>query len=345
MMDMVDLRFHSGAGPIALSELLAKAGHGSLLSNDKLGTLLIRGAAELETAQADQIGWAGSNSYAQALSGTHAAAVVVNAALAEHVPAGTIAIVTPNPQGVFLDIIGQLHPDATRSVFLGQFVDPNSEAFLETGVWLGSNVIVGHGVEIGSGTIIGPNTVIGAYVTIGRNCVIGSNCTLECSHIGDNVVIQPGTRIGIESFGFIDPGRTNRKVPQLGRVIVQDNVEIGANSAIDRGALGDTMIGEGTKIGNLVEISHNCWIGRNCILVSFTALAGSTILEDSVVIAGNVTSAGHLTVGAGSLVHGGTALTKSWPAGSKLAGRPAQDIKDFWREQAAVRRIAKGEGR
>jgi len=344
-MDMVDLRFHPGAGPIALSELLAKAGHDALLTDDSAKTLLIGGAAELETAHPDEIGWAGGNAYADALAGTRAGAVVISAALAEFVPADTLAIIAPSPQGVFLDIIGHLHPNATRTVFLGQHAGDDDTSFIEADVTLGANVVIGDNVEIGSGTFIGPNTVIGAGVTIGRNCTIGSNCTIECTHIGNNVVIQPGARIGIESFGFIDPGRTNRKVPQLGRVIVQDNVEIGANSAIDRGALGDTMIGEGTKIGNLVEISHNCWIGRNCILISFTALAGSTTLEDGVVIAGNVTSAGHLTVGAGSLVHGGTALTKSWPAGSKLAGRPAQDIKDFWREMAAIRRIAKGDRR
>jgi UDP-3-O-[3-hydroxymyristoyl] glucosamine N-acyltransferase len=345
MMDMVDLRFHPGAGPIALGELLAKAGHGALLSDSSDIGRLIRGAAELETAQVDEIGWAGSNSYADALAATRAAAVIVTEGLVEHVPATTLAIVAPNPQRVFLDILDHLHPGVTHAVFLGQLAGEEASYLRESDVRLGANVVIGEGSEIGSGTIVGPNTVIGANVTIGRNCIIGSNCTIECSHIGNGVVIQPGARIGIESFAFIDPGRTNRKVPQLGRVLIQDNVEVGANSAIDRGALGDTVIGEGTKIGNLVEISHNCLIGRNCILVSFTALAGSTVLEDGVVIGGNVTSAGHLTVGGGSLVHGGAALTKSWPAGSKLAGRPAQDAKDFWRELAAVRKLTKGDKR
>jgi len=342
---MVDFRFHPGAGPFPLADLLTRAGHAELLPASGDLAKPIRGAAELDTAQRDEICWARSSQYGEALAATRAGAVVVTPALAEIVPGDVVAIIAPNPQMVFLDLVGHLHPDDTRSVFLGQCAAADAPHSAEPDVSLGAHAVIGEGVEIGRGTLIGPNTVIGARVTIGRNCVIGANCTIECSHIGDDVVIQPGARIGVESFGFIDPGKTNRKVPQLGRVIIQDRVEIGANSAIDRGALGDTVVGEGTKIGNLVEISHNCWIGRNCILVSFTALAGSTILEDSVVIAGNVTSAGHLTVGAGSLVHGGTALTKSWPPGSKLAGRPAQDIKDFWREMAAVRRLAKGDER
>lgn len=339
---MVDLRFHPSSGPHSLLDLLDRAGHTALLADPARGAIQIRSAGELQSAGADEICWAGSNGYAEALAVTRAGVVVVNAALAEHVPAHTVAIVAQSPQTVFLDLLPHIYGDTTRQVFIAQ-TEARQPHLAEKSVTLGANVVLGPGVEIGEGTIIGANTVIGANVAIGRNTIIGANCTIECAYIGDDVVIQPGVRIGVESFAFIDPGKTNRKVPQLGRAIIQDRVEIGANSAIDRGALGDTVIGEGTKIGNLVEISHNCLIGRNCIIVSCSAFAGSTILGDGVIMGGNVTTAGHLELGAGSFVQGGAALTKSWPPGSKLAGRPAQDIKDFWKETAAIRRLGKGD--
>ena len=208
---------------------------------------------------------------------------------------------------------------------------------------LGPNVVLGAGVEIGSGTVIGANTVIGAGVAIGRNCVIAANCSIDCAYLGSNVVLHAGARIGSEGFGWLDLGRTNRKIPPLGRVIVQDGVEIGANTTIDRGALGDTVIGEGTKIDNLVQIGHNCHIGRYCLIAAQSGLSGSTVLEDGVLMGGGVGTAGHLTIGRGSVVHGRAAVTKDWPAGSKLIGAPAQDIKDFWREAAMLRRMSKGE--
>ena len=146
-------------------------------------------------------------------------------------------------------------------------------------------------------------------------------------------------------FGWLDFGQSNRKIPQLGRVVIQDRVEIGANSTIDRGALGDTVLGEGSKIDNLVQIGHNCRIGRNCLIAAMSGLSGSTIVGDGVLMGGGVGTSGHLSIGAGSVIHGRAAVTKDWPAGSKLAGAPAQDIRDFWRELAVVRKLSKGEKR
>jgi len=158
-------------------------------------------------------------------------------------------------------------------------------------------------------------------------------------------VLHSGVRIGTEGFGWLDFGQSNRKIPQLGRVVVQDRVEIGANSTIDRGALGDTVLGEGSKIDNLVQIGHNCRIGRNCLIAAMSGLSGSTIVGDGVLMGGGVGTSGHLSIGAGSVIHGRAAVTKDWPAGSKLAGAPAQDIRDFWRELAVVRKLSKGEKR
>jgi len=338
---MVDTRFHRCQGPFGLTDLVA----GSRLLSPLSGDLVreIYGAEELHWAGPGEVALAASRRYEAALRDTRAGAVVVPKALVEMVPPGTLAIVSADPMGVFIDILERLYPNDTAHAMAGAN-QAGPDAFVEDGVRLGANVYIGQGVEIGTGTSIGPNTVIGAGVTIGRHAVIGANCTIECAHLGDRVVIQPGARIGAEGFGWTDLGRSNRKIPQLGRVIVQDRVEVGANTTIDRGALGDTVIGEGTKIDNLVQIGHNTKIGRFCLLAGMTGIAGSTVIEDGVMMGGGSGTAGHLTVGAGSIVQGRGSVTHSVPPGSKLAGTPAQDVRAYLRQKAWVRRMTKGDG-
>ncbi len=341
---MVDTRFHRFAGPISLGALLNQIGHGDLAGDDGWADHMISGAAELDRAEAGDIALAAQASYSDELSRTKAGVVIVSDALKSLVPVGSIGLVVEKPHDIFAIITDRLYPANTRSMVLADRQDLPAPLY-ERDVVLGANVVVGPGVEIGRGTVIGANTVIGAGVTIGRNCVIGANCTIDCAHLGNEVVLHSGVRIGTEGFGWLDLGRSNRKIPQLGRVIVQDRVEIGANSTIDRGALGDTVIGDGTKIDNLVQIGHNCRIGRNCLIAAMSGIAGSTIVEDGVLMGGNVGTSGHLTIGAGSVIHGRAAVTKDWPAGSKLAGAPAQDIRDFWRELAVLRKLSKGDKR
>lgn len=341
---MVDIRFHRFSGPIALGTLLAEIGRGDLVSDLPDNGLEVTGATELDLAGPGDVVLAAHSSYGEALSKTKAGIAIISASLRDFVPGDTIAVVADKPHHLFADLLEALYPASTKSVIAGRRDDLGAPIF-ERDVTFGSNVVVGAGVEIGRGTIIGANTVIGAGVTIGRNCVIAANCTIDCAHLGNDVVLHSGVRIGTEGFGWLDFGHSNRKIPQLGRVIVQDRVEIGANSTIDRGALGDTVIGDGTKIDNLVQIGHNCRIGRNCLIAAMSGLSGSTILEDGVLMGGGVGTSGHLRIGAGSMVHGRAAVTKDWPAGSKLAGAPAQDIRDFWREIATMRKLSKGEKR
>jgi UDP-3-O-[3-hydroxymyristoyl] glucosamine N-acyltransferase len=246
-----------------------------------------------------------------------------------------------NPHLAFVDLLDRLYPQSTRASVVGLLGPHENLPWTENEVRLGPGVVLGPGVEIGRGTVIGPNTVIGAGVTIGRNCTISSNVSIECAHLGNNVVLHAGARIGSEGFGWLEHGISNRKIPQLGRVIIQDRVEIGANSAVDRGALGDTVVGEGTKIDNLVQIGHNCRIGRNCLIAGMSGLAGSTVLEDSVMLGARATTSGHLTIGRGSVLAAGAAITKSFPAGSRLAGFPAQDVVSWRREVATVRRLSR----
>jgi UDP-3-O-[3-hydroxymyristoyl] glucosamine N-acyltransferase len=302
---------------------------------------LIGGAEELTLAGPEHICLAAQIEYRDALRATTAGAVVVSSDLRADVPAGTVAIVAKNPHLAFVDLLDRLYPQSTRGTLMALLGPHDNLPLTENDVRLGPGVVLGPGVEIGRGTVIGPNTVIGAGVTIGRNCVIGSNVSIECAHLGNNVVLQAGARIGSEGFGWLDHGRSNRKIPQLGRVIVQDRVEIGANSTVDRGALGDTVIGEGTKIDNLVQIGHNCRIGRNCLLAGMSGLAGSTVLEDSVMLGACANTTGHLTIGRGSVLAARATATKSFPPGSRIAGFPAVAAGAWKREVATIRRLSK----
>jgi UDP-3-O-[3-hydroxymyristoyl] glucosamine N-acyltransferase len=339
---MVDTRFHRFAGPESLGDLLTALNRPDLLEGMSNKDYVVTGASELDLAQAGEIAFAGHKNYAEALSASTAGIVIVTPALLEFVPATAIAIVFDKPQQLFVAILERLYPGNTRAI-LSEGRQDLPEPIIERDVHLGSNVVLGRGVQIGRGSVIGSNTVIGAGVTIGRNSTVGANVTIDCAHIGNEVVVHSGVRIGTEGFGWLDFGSANRKVPQLGRVLIQDRVEIGANSTIDRGALGDTMIGEGTKIDNLVQIGHNCRIGRHCLIAAMSGLSGSTILEDAVLMGGGTGTSGHLTIGQGTVVHGRAAVTKDWPAGSKIAGQPAQDIRDFWRELATMRKLSKGD--
>ena len=338
---MVDTRFHNPSGPFALRELLGERAAASELSATA-AELEVSGAAELLTAGASDIALASSKDYIEELRQTRAGVVIVTPALRDAVPATSIAVVEESAHTLFVDLLERLFPTDTRVTLSGL---ESFEPSVEGGVVLGPHVVTGQGVEIGRSTAIGAGTVIGQGVTIGRNCIIGSNVTIECAHVGNNVVIHPGARIGGEGFGWLDWGKSNRKIPQLGRVIIQDGVEVGANSTIDRGALGDTLIGEGTKIDNLVQIGHNCRVGRFCLIAGQSGLAGSTILEDGVLFGGAAGAGGHLTVGRGAIVRARAGLMRDVPAGGDVAGVPARDTREFWREAAALRRLIKKEAR
>jgi UDP-3-O-[3-hydroxymyristoyl] glucosamine N-acyltransferase len=216
-------------------------------------------------------------------------------------------------------------------------VDPTAN--IEDGVLIEPGVIIGREAQIGRGTRIAAGAVIGARVTIGRNCYIGALSTITHALIGDKVIIHSGVRIGQDGFGFAMGPGGHLKVPQIGRVIVQDDVEIGANTTIDRGALKDTMIGEGTKIDNLVQIGHNVIIGRHCVIVSMCGISGSTELGDFVVMGGQSGTVGHIKIGSGAQVGGASHPTHDVPAGARYFGTPAKSLRQAAREQAMIKRL------
>ena len=336
----VDTRFHPSSGPIKLSALLGRSKH-ELAAEAAVEDLTISGASELETAGPGDIALAASRDYLAQLKNTAAGVVLVSPAMRADVPDGTVAVVSPCAHEAFVDLLNVLYPGGTRVAVGGGANGADPEPALEEGVVLGQNVVLGRNVEIGRNSVIGANTVIGDGVTIGRNAAIASNVTIECAHLGNGVVIHAGARLGSEGFGWLDHGRTNRKIPQLGRVLIQDDVEIGANTTIDRGALGDTVVGQGTKIDNLVQIGHNCRIGRYCLIAAHCGLSGSTIVEDGVLMGGGASTAGHLTIGAGTVVLAWGGVTKDIPGGVTVGGFPAQDARKWRQEMAAVRRLTR----
>jgi UDP-3-O-[3-hydroxymyristoyl] glucosamine N-acyltransferase len=215
---------------------------------------------------------------------------------------------------------------------------------IEAGVVLAPGVVVGPGAQIGRNTRIGANSVIGPGVTIGRDCEIAPNVTIGFALIGDRVRILAGAVIGEPGFGATAGPKGLIDIPQLGRVILQDGVTIGANTTVDRGAYDDTVIGENTKIDNLVQIAHNVRMGRNCVMAGQAGIAGSVNIGDGVQFGGHAGVADHLTIGSGARVGAGAGVIKDIPPGETWGGTPARPIRQWLKETAWLARMASRRG-
>ena len=215
-------------------------------------------------------------------------------------------------------------------------------ARLEAGVTVDPFAVIGPRAEIGAGTLIAAGAVIGPGVAIGRDCAIGANSTVTHALIGDRVIIHPGARIGQDGFGFLPSAQGHQKIPQTRRVIIQDDVEIGANVTIDRGSTRDTVIGEGTKIDNLVQIAHNVSIGRHCLIAGQAGISGSAVVGDFVMMGGQVGVADHINVGAGADSRCAERNHVGRPPGARWVGSPAESVRDFMKGVAVLRRLARG---
>jgi len=338
---MADPRFYDNRGPFTAAEICARLG--VPLPDGANGGLRLDDVATLETAEPSHIAFCANKRAYAALSLSRAGLcfVPLDAVQSGKVPAGTIAVAVASPQHAFAAAAEMFYPDGFLEVWSQQTpVDPS--ASIAQGVMLAPGVVVGPHAEIGSGTRIGANTVIGRGVTIGRDCTIGSNVTITHTHMGDKALILSGAQIGNPGFGYASDAKGHVKMPQLGRVIVQDSVEIGAGSTIDRGALGDTVIGEGTKLDNLVHIAHNNRLGRHCVLAGQVGLAGSVELGDFVVMGGQVGAADHVRVGDHARFAGRAGLAPGEYAGGKdYGGYPVREAREWMRETAALAILAK----
>lgn len=307
---------------------------------------LVGHVAPLEAASSGDLTFLENTAYAKYAPATGASACFISERQAGLLPAHCAALVSNEPYRAFATAAGLLFPSAVRpqSIFgmagiaPGAFVHPDAK--LEAGVHVDPGAVIGPGAEIGRGTVICAQAVIGPGVRIGRDSAIGAGASLTHSLIGNRVIIHPGARIGQDGFGFAMSPRGHLKVPQVGRVIIQDDVEIGANTTIDRGANRDTVIGEGTKIDNLVQIGHNVQIGRHCVIVGQVGISGSTVLEDFVVLGGQVGVAGHLRIGMGVQVGAQSGVMNDLAAGGKYLGAPAKPARQMFREVAALTKLA-----
>ncbi len=338
--------FFERSEPLSLAEIAALTG--AVLVDPSLAERRIEGLAVLDAAGPHHLTFVDGPKYLPQLETCHAGACLVSARLEQRVPARTAALRIADPYRAFVTVARKAHPDALHpaAIFQGADVSPQAvvhpTARLEDGVIVDPLAVVGPGAQIGQDTVIGAGAVIGPNVTIGRSCSIGPQATIICSMLGNNVIVHPGCRIGQDGYGFVPGPRGHIKIPQTGRVIIQNDVEIGANTTIDRGALRDTVIGEGTKIDNLVQIAHNVTIGRHCIIVSQVGLSGSTTIGDGVALGARVGTNNHVTIGDGAQIAATSIVHGDVPPGAKYGGTPAKPVKQWFREMMLVERLAKG---
>ena len=324
--------FFRGGRQITVGEI-AKLADAELRGNADPARV-ITGIATLDRGGPSDLVFLDHAKFSDAARASAAGACLTDRKLANRAPPGAAVLVVTKPFQAFIEAARALYPDALRpsSLFSGEAAAPgvaagavmHPSARVESGVTIDPGAIVGAGAEIGSGTVIGANAVVGANVRIGRNCVVGPNASVVHALIGDRVTVHAGCVIGQDGFGFAVGQDGHRKIPQVGRVIIQDDVEIGAGTSIDRGGLGDTMIGEGTKIDNQVQVGHNVVIGRHCVLSAQVGIAGDVALEDYVMLERQVGVAESMTIGEGAKVGAQSAVMSNIPAGQMWSGCPAR---------------------
>ena len=333
---MPDPRFFASLPALSAGELAERIG-GELVRG---GDRQVSAVAPLASAGAGDVAFLGDRKFVVALGETLAGCVIVPAAAVEAAPAAAAVIVSDEPQACWARASSVFH----RVVSFSGAAD-RSEVAEDATVEFEPGVVVGQGARIGRGTRIGANSVIGPGVQIGRDCIIGPQVSVTFALIGDRVRLMAGARIGEAGFGAARSKTGPVDIPQLGRVILQDGVTVGANSCIDRGAYDDTVIGENTKIDNLVMIGHNCVIGRNCLMAANTGISGSVTVGDNVIFGGKAGIGDHIRIGEGARVAAGAGVLADIPAGETWSGYPAKPIRQFLRETIWLAKQAAGKAR
>jgi UDP-3-O-[3-hydroxymyristoyl] glucosamine N-acyltransferase len=331
-----DPRFFARSGPYPLATV-AKTARGAAPKVD----LLLTGVAPLQKAGPSEVSFLDNRRYALALEETSAGAVIIHPDMLGRVPAGTVPIVTSEPYAGWARVAALFHPmppvssgvHPTALVDEGAQVDPSAE--------VGPFALIGAGAEVGARCRIGPYVAIGSGVVLGPECRIGAHASLSHAVLGARVYVYPGARIGQEGFSFASTEAGFLSIPHLGRVVLEDDVEVGANTTIDRGSTGDTVIGAGSRLDNLVQIAHNVRLGRCCVVVAQVGIAGSTVLEDFVQVGGQAALAGHLRIRKGARIGAQAGVMSDVPSGAVLLGSPAQPRQGFFRQVAALKRLAR----
>lgn len=336
---MVDARFFTTGQAMTLAEVAAATG--AQLADGGAPDRVIQGVAPLALAGPDDVSFLARAAMREAFADARAGACFVSPALSVGLDPARNLLIVADPQAAHAHLARLMHPEPAPAAEVSPTAIVDPTAVLGAHVSLAPGVVIGPRAEIGAGSTIGAGTVIGAGVVIGPGARIASQVTISHALIGARVTILPGARIGQAGFGYLKGPKGLEPVPQLGRVIIGDDVDIGANTTIDRGAGDDTVIGNGTKIDNLVQIAHNCRIGAHCVIVSQVGLSGSVTLGDGVVLAGQVGIADHLSIGAGAQLAAKAGVMRDVPPGATQIGSPARDLRAFFRSVAALDRLAR----
>ena len=331
-----DPRFFVRSGPHSLAAVVETA-CGTAIDSD----LLLTGVAPLGVAASDKVSFLDNRRYAAALEKTLAGAVIVHPDMRSRVPAGTVAIITPEPYAGWARVAALFHPTLPARAGVHPTAHVAADAWVDPSAEIGPFALVETGAEVGARCRVGSYAAVGAGVVLGSDCRIGAHASLSHAIVGARVYVYPGARIGQEGFSFATTDTGFLTVPQLGRVVLEDDVEVGANTTIDRGSAGDTVIGAGSRLDNLVQIGHNVRLGRCCVVVAQVGIAGSTVLEDFVQVGGQAAVAGHLRVGKKAKIGAQAGVISDVPSGAALVGSPAQPRQEFFRQVALLKRLAR----
>lgn len=332
-----DPRFFPASEPRSLAAIAAAAG----VSFDGDGARLFTDVAPLAEAGPEEVAYLEGRRHAAALRTTRAGAVLVSADVAAEVPEGCIALVCEAPQLAFARVAALFHPRPAPVPGIHPTAMIAPGATIGEGCEIGPYAVVGAGAEIGPGCILGPHAVVGPGCVLGAGSILRAHASMLFCIAGASVVLNEGARVGNEGYGFATTKAGEHvTVPQLGRVILGDGVEIGANSCVDRGAAGDTVLGPGTRLDNQVQIGHNVRTGRGCVIVAQVGIAGSAVLGDYVVVAAQAGLVGHITIGNGARIGAQSGVMNDVPPGTDMMGSPAWPAREALRAYATLRQLA-----
>lgn len=342
---MADSRFFKNSGALSLQDIASLTGAVPATRSGKPANVAQRftDVAPLETAGKEHVGFLDNVKYADAFAASKAGACFVRPKFVPRAPEGMTLLVTEQPYYCYALTAQRFYPESAHKPDISPQAHISKSASVGKDCRIDPGAVIGDNVKIGDGCWIGANAVIGEGVEIGKNTRIGANSTLSHAVLGNNVLIHRGVHIGQDGFGFAPGGKGITKVPQLGRVVIGDNVEIGSGTCIDRGAGPDTVIGHGSKIDNLVQIGHNVKIGQYAMIAAQTGIAGSTTIEDGALLGGQVGISGHVTIGRGAKLAAQAGIMTDVPAGATYGGFPAMPMREWHRQTVAVGKLIKKE--